>query len=166
MKGNIFFTFAACIFMFQISATAQEFEVPTYYKFDNIEDYGFYRDDVLNAIGWLESTPLNEETEKREQVNYFLLQWLSGSPSISINIHPYVMELSEENPEFLMVFMGGWAKNQMQYDEKNNLKLNMRGIYAILKLYKMGGANKNKTLENLIKLEEKGSLEKWVQEKI
>lgn len=166
MKKIVFFIFSAFIFISFQNTLAQEFEVPTYYKFENIEDYGFYREDAINAINWLETTPLNEEPEKRELINQFLFQWLSGSPSISINIHPYVMDLSNENPDYLMVFMGGWAKHQMQYEEKNNLKLNMLGIYSIIKLYKLGGVNKDKNLENLIKMDEKGNLEKWVQEKI
>jgi hypothetical protein len=154
------------IFLPDFSAIAQEFEVPTNYKFENIEDYGFYRDDVMNAIHWYETTPLNEESEKRQLINQFLFQWLSGSPSISINILPYVMELSKENPDLLMVFMGGWARHQIQFEEHNNLKLNMLGINSIIKLYKLGGINKDKNLEKLIKIIEKGNLEQWVQERI
>ncbi|MDQ3393315.1 MAG: hypothetical protein M3512_04285 [Bacteroidota bacterium] len=166
MKKFTIFVICALNLLAVSLAAAQEFEVPTAYRFENIEDYAFYSGDVIQAIRWLETTPLNKEIEKRELVSQFLFQWLSGSPEISIHIHPYIMELSQENPEYLMVFMGGWAKQQIQYEEQNHLKLNLLGIHSVINLYKLGGIKKDVNLENLIKMQEKGVLEKWLKEKI
>ena len=56
-----------------ITATSQEFEVPKDYSFLELEDYENQRSNVIKAVNWLESTPINEQTTKRKAANAFLV---------------------------------------------------------------------------------------------
>jgi hypothetical protein len=157
--------------MFTVLAThlllGQNFDVPANYAFTSKEDYATYEPQVIQAINWLESTPLNQQTGKRKQVNAFLFKYLEGSPTVSIALTPYVMELSKKNPDLLMAFLGGWAKYKLQNpEESDTLTLNTEGVKAVLKVYQLGGASKDKNVEKLLKLTSDQQLKDWVKSKL
>ena len=57
-----------------------KFEVPQNVELKSKEDYSKDETTIIDAAKWLEETDLNKETEKRQQVNSFVIQWISGSP--------------------------------------------------------------------------------------
>jgi hypothetical protein len=145
----------------------QAFEVPTNYTFQTKEDYAKYDQQVIQAVNWLESTPLNQEVNQREQVNIFLMKYLEGSPTISIELREFVLGLTQKNPNLLMGFMGGWAKYQLENPTvTDKLKLNIAGIKMLIKIYQLGGAAKDKSVEKLSKLTSQQELEDWVKSKL
>lgn len=146
---------------------AQSFEVPQHYEFTGKEDYARYHDQVIEAVGWLESTPLNEEPEKRQRVNTFVFQWLSGSPEVSVELQEYVSAFSDKNPQLLLVFLGGWARYQLEHPaEKEKMKFHTAGIESVLRAYEQGGARRDKRVEKLLKFRDKGKLEGWLRKRI
>lgn len=146
---------------------AQSFEVPQEYEFATKEDYGRYHQQIIEAAGWLETTPLDKEPEKRQQVNTFVFQWLSGSPEVSVELQEYVSLFSDKNPQLLLVFLGGWARCQLQHpDEADKKKFHTAGIESVLKAYEQGGARKDKNVEKLLKCRDKGKLDNWVKKKV
>ena len=91
----------------------QTFEVPANYTFGTRADYARYEPEVIRAVNWLEATPLHQQADKRKEVNAFLFKYIEGSPSVSIELHSFVLELNKKNPDLLMVFMAGWAKHKL-----------------------------------------------------
>lgn len=145
----------------------QTFAVPANYAFTTKADYARYEPEVMGAVNWLETTPLNREAAKRKEVNAFLFKYLEGSPTVSIELHNYVLELNKKNPDLLMVFMAGWARHQLANPSgTDKLKLNTAGVQTVLKVYGLGGAAKDKGLEKLTKLAGAGELEAWVKSKL
>jgi len=162
------FLLSALVFISSFAIlNAQEFEVPKNYSLVAADDYEPYKQDILNAIHWLENTPLNEQEDKRKEVSAFFMQWATGSPTVSISLLPYVLDLSEKNSELLMIFLGGWTKTSIDQNYKiTDTEGNVAGIKNVLAFYsknKKSGINKNKTIEKLLKLKTDKDIEKWLK---
>ncbi len=145
----------------------QAFEVPAHYAFRTKADYTKYEPEVIQAVNWLEVTPLNQQADKRKEVSAFLFKYLEGSPTVTIELHDLVLELNKKNPDLLMVFMAGWAKRKLENpSQTDKLKLNTAGVQSVLKVYQLGGAARDKSLEELTKLAGDSELEAWVRSKL
>lgn len=149
-----------------IGLFAQDFEVPRNYEFSKKEDYARYEGDILNCIDWLLNTPVKENPAKRKEGNAFLIQWLTGTPAVSVEINPGIVSFMEPNAELLIVFMAGWTKFTLQTGEKGNkVKGNMNGLEAVMDFYTKNRENlkKDKNVEKYIKMKEQGKLEEYVR---
>jgi hypothetical protein len=145
----------------------QSFEVPANYAFGTKADYARYEPEVIRAVNWLEATPLNQDVAKRKEVNAFLFKYIEGSPTVTVELRQFVLELNKKNPDLLMVFMGGWTRHKLENPAQTDpLKLNTAGVQTVLKVYQLGGARKDKGLEKLIQLAGAGELEAWVKSKL
>ncbi len=147
-------------------ALAQEFQVPENYRFDTREDYVRYAPDVLRCIDYLEATPL--DTEGRDDANAFLLKWLTGSPTVTIQILPYAVDLVENNKPLLMIFLGGWTKHAILHpEETDSLAGQMAGLESMLMVYSKGkGVEQDDTLDDLLEMEKEGTLREWLEEAV
>jgi len=149
---------------------SQEFNVPNNVKLDSAEDFKKYEADILNCINWLENTPVNQNSNKRQNASAFLMMWATGTPTLTIEMQSYQLDLTKKNPGLLMDFMGGWIKYVIENPtEKNNTQAgNIAGINSLIKVYsanKDNGMKKDKRIEKLMKLDE-SDLQKWVVEKM
>lgn len=166
MKKYTFILSLLSFIFFSEVTFGQDFEVPPQYEFASKEDYGKYHEQVIAAAKWLENTPINQEKEKRKKVNAFLFQWISGSPDVSVELQQYVSTFSDKNPQLLLVFLGGWARYQLQHPaEKDTLKFHTAGIESMLRAYEQGGAKRDKGVEKLLKYKEKEKLDDWIRKK-
>ena len=149
------------------TAQAQQSPVPSNYSFPTKADYAQYQPQVIETVNWLEKTPVNQQPEQRQAANRFLLEWMSGSPAVSVELQPYFMDLCPKNPDALMLFMGGWSRYQLQHpDEKDAVNLNVEGLKAVLQSYQTYHAKTNKKLEALQPLLANGTLPQWVQKQL
>ncbi|WP_046244972.1 hypothetical protein [Hymenobacter terrenus] len=143
------------------------FDVPARLSLSKPEDYAQYEPQVISTINWLEETPANQDVTRRQQAQRFLLTWANGSPKVSMGLQPYVGELYDKNTALLMAFMGGWTRFSLQHpNEKDVVRLNAEGVKSMLKVYELGGSEKNKAMENLRDVINKGELETWLKSKI
>lgn len=150
------------------SIFGQEYEVPHNYKFQTHEDYKNYEAQILKAIEFLESTPFDENIQKRKEVNKFIILWLTGCPNVKITLRSFLMDYCKENADFMIIFMGGWARYTLENNGDNDeFKGSLAGIHSIIKVYNLGkGINEDDNVEELIELENEGNLEKWLKEEI
>lgn len=145
----------------------QTFEVPANYAFKTKADYARYEPEVIQAVKWLENTPLNQEDDKRKQVYLFIFTYVQGSPTVSIELQGYVAEFSKKNPELMIAFLGGWTRYKLENPSVTDaLTLNTEGLKTVLKIYRLGGAAKDKGLEKLARLSSDQELQDWVKSKI
>nr|GFC16204.1 hypothetical protein [Tanacetum cinerariifolium] len=85
------------------------------------------------------------------------VDWISGSPAVSVAIEEYVTDLSKEDGALLIGFMGGWTRYALQNPgTKDKLALATAGIKGMLTTYKAKGGTGNKKLEDLETLSAKG----------
>ena len=121
MKGYKFFLLSNFILISTFVA-GQNFEVPANYQFNTKEDYSRHEKDIIEATKWLQSTPLNEQKEKREQVSAFVIKWVNGSPTVNVELNSNILGFDEKNPGMLALYMAGSAK----YVLENNYSKDMR----------------------------------------
>lgn len=158
------YIYTALIILSNIQLFCQEFELTEKYEFKEKQDYVDYEEDVIKAIDWIFATPIHSNKEKEKAVHGFIISWITGSPTVTVEIKPEIVTFMETNPELMVIFMYGWTKYAIEYKENNKIQGNMKGIEAAIDFY---NANKNalekdKNLEKYIKIKERGELEEYV----
>lgn len=164
---KILSTLLFCSFLSIISTNlhAQDFEVPKKARLEKAEDYTLYEDDVLEAITWLNKTPVNQKINKRKAVNSFVMKWISGTSSVKITIHADICPFVE-SPDCFLMFMAGWTEYSLINDDKDQVKGATAGLETVIAFYQKNKdeLGKVKGMRKLIKLKKKGKLEEFVKE--
>jgi hypothetical protein len=150
---------------FGMQLDAQDFSVPRNYTLDTREDYERLQPWILKCIEYLESAPFDKRLDRRKEANAFLVKWLTGSPTVSITLLPYVMELTAINKDFLIIYMGGWTRHVLENpDSTNEIDCHLAAVGAVLRVYQENETvKKNTALDALVDLEHDGRLEAWVR---
>ncbi|MDR2037776.1 MAG: hypothetical protein LBQ60_07625 [Bacteroidales bacterium] len=161
--------FFVSIIVFQgILLFAQEFQVPTNYNLVKVEDYATYEQDIINCVNWLAKNPVDQNIEKRKAANTFLMKWITGSPSVKIELRQEIVTFMS-NPDILMAFLGGWAKYSLETkDVSDQLKGNLAGLENAILVYNKNKnvIGKDKNIEKYIKLQSKGKLETEIAKRL
>lgn len=154
----------ACFLCLSFNSFSQQFELPQNIQLQQKEDYAKYEQDIINAANWYEATPIGTDDDKRKAVGAFIVQWISGSPTVSISMNAnFLMKYGGKNPELLVAFMAGYTRYVLQNHDTSQLKGTTAGIQSVITLYKLGGkAKKEKNLPDAIKAMDEGKLEEWV----
>jgi hypothetical protein len=122
---------------------------------------------VLATVDWLENTPLDEEPSKRKNQSALLLAWLINSPTVTIEFNAAVTNFNKKNADLLTIFMGGWVRYALQNNYSKDIVMgSLAGLKAVIKVYKTGQYKKDKEVQKLVEMEEKGELEDWVKKKL
>ena len=148
------------------SLIAQELEIPKEVKFETAEDYKEAEEMVLKATDWLLNTPLSEDPDKRKEVNAYVMMWMSGSPTVTIELVAGIVPL--ECADCLMSFMSGWTKYSLENNySKDKIAGAVAGADNAIAFYQKNKSTigKNADMEKLIKQQKKGSLEKYIKSK-
>ena len=131
------------------------------------EDYKPMEPNVIATVNWLETTPVDKEVAKRSEQSKLLIQWIMGSPTVSVALNAYIMDYCEKNKELFTTFMGGWTRYVLENNySTDELQGNLAGIRSMIKVYKAGGLKKDKKMQELVDMDANGKLEAWVKEKI
>ncbi|WP_299106193.1 hypothetical protein [uncultured Winogradskyella sp.] len=166
---NILIAFVLTLFVAQTS-WSQTFNIPDNVKLEVAEDYVKHEQRIVECINWLENTPMSEEADKRLMANAYLMKWATGTPTVTISMQSFQVDLTTKNPELLMIFIGGWIKYAIENpDDKDNVEAgNISGINSLIKVYyanKGNGLKKDKRIEKLIKMDA-SELQNWVAEQL
>jgi len=63
--------------------------------------------------------------------------------------------------------MGGWTRYSLQNNYSSDAVMgSIAGIKSAIKVYKAGQLEKDKEMQKLIDMDEKGELETWVKKKL
>lgn len=148
------------------TVTAQEVEIPNNVKLEKAEDYKENEQLVLKSIAWMQNTPLDENPLKRKQVNAFLLKWMTGSPTVSIELVSGIVPV--ECGDCLLTFMYGWTKYSLENNyAKDKIDCAVAGAEHTIEFYKKNkdALGKQSDIEKLIKRKKKGKLRKYIKSK-
>ena len=162
------YLFTIFLLAISLNCVAQLSPVPKSYSLTTPEDYNKYEKDVINVINWLEQAPWNSKTGERQIANSFLLAWMSGSPTVSIEMNDDIlMKIMEKNKELLFAYMGGYTKYALQTRaDKTNFEINqakLAGFKAVIAKYNSEKKHsRDKNVEMLAQLDSEGKLENWI----
>jgi len=156
----IFFALLICS---PFTSLAQEFTIPDY---QSGEDYSKQEENLLKVIEWLKTHPTDHPD--RTTANAYVMAWATGSPTVSIGITEYVMSLNDGNPQYLLLFIGGWIEYALNNkDDYSEFEANYAAVNTIVAYYSKDiYAEKDKDLDKLVKLNKKGKLKDWVQKQL
>lgn len=162
LKSLVLFSLMSCSAALYAQSDELLEEVP-----ETEEEYAASEQRVINTINWLENTPINEDMDNRRTQTLLFIDWMNGSPSVTITINSSIAVFTKVNPELLITFMGGWAKYTLENDyKKDELKCNLAGVKSVIAFYKNGnGLKKDKKVEKLLKMND-AELEAWVKKYI
>lgn len=122
---------------------------------------------VVATIDWLETTPFNQEENKRLKQKALLMVWITDSPTVTLEINAAILTFTKKNPDLLLTFMGGWTKYSLLNNySTDQIQGNLAGLKSVIRVYKNLSLKKDKEVEKLIELDNKGELENWVNEKL
>ena len=150
-----------------INLMAQEIEIPNDIKLETEADYKANEDLVLESIEWIQNTPVTMNPTKRKEVNKFLILWMTGTPSVSIELVDGILPL--ECTECLTPFLAGWTKYSLENNySKDRVEGALAGLEQSIAFYEKNKMDlgKSKEMEKLIKLQQKGTLRKHVESKL
>lgn len=158
-----------CVFALTSAITAQgqtKFEVPQNVAMNTEADYAKYEKAIIDAAKWLETTDLNKETGKRQEVNAFVVQWITGSPTVTVDINENLGALFENNTQLLGIYLASYTSNFLeQKSVATKFSAVKAGLTSMMSVYKKGiEINKNKTMDQLIKLTAEQKLDQYINE--
>ena len=158
------------VLIFLLLATAnlvaQEVEIPENIKLEKEDDYNKTEQLVLQSIDWILNKPISENPAKRKEINAFLIKWMSGSPTVSIELVSGLVPM--ECSECLMSFMSGWTKYSLENNySKNKVDCALAGVERTIEFYDRNKSTlgENSDIEKLIKRNKKGKLKKYIESK-
>jgi hypothetical protein len=160
------FLFMLSTLLFSTCLFSQDFEVPVNYKLEAKEDYTPYEKDIIAAAKWLETVSFNSESDKQSEVAAFVIKWISGSPTVNVEIHPVVMDLESKNKGMLVLYMAACARYSLENNYSKDMKAQQKAaILSMINAYKTAnGIKKDKKMDKLVKASDDGKLDEWLQQ--
>lgn len=145
-----------------------KFTVPEEYEFNLPEDYEKYEPKILQTIDWYLWRSKGFDEDLREDAREFFIKWLIGSPSVTVDIQPKIVNFIEINPDLLIPFMMGWTKYALSNHSKDHVKNTGAGIVTAVDYYNKnrGYLGKDKNIEEYEKMIKKNKLENYIKKNI
>lgn len=143
-------------------------EIPKEYQWDTPQEYAVDEASVTEVLKWLCSEPLGLNIQKRSLANAYVMEWITGSPSIRLEVNSEVFPFLEEHPELLFSLIQGMAFYSLGHpDEKDAVKLHAEGLETVAHHAELSEElSKDGDLKKLIKANRKRQLKVYYQESL
>lgn len=152
----------------QFFGDSKELEKEKDFVLETKVDYLRYENDFISGVVYLMETPPNENKEQRKALEKFLIEWVIGSPTVSVEISEAISPYIKEAPEYLIIFLGGASVYQIKTrDLDDKYKSYIAGTELVIAFYEKNKKilGKNRAIEKLIKLQQKDKLADFIKEK-
>lgn len=134
-------------------------------ELEEAEDFVKIDLQILKLIDWLGNHHLDHKD--RIKANSIFMRWITGSPSVTVNLDTYLMNYSKKNGDFLLLYMAGWSKYVLENQDKKEDTFggSLAGVNFFLDFYEKGkdfGVKKDRKVAKLLKKRKAGKLEDFV----
>lgn len=162
---KILCTLAFFIFSFNSFAQAG-FDLPQNIELKTKEDYARYEDDIIKAAEWLAETDLDKEVKMRQLAGKFVMEWMAGTPTVTIELNEPLVKVFDENPSFMAIFFANGAAWVLRNPGTSKAATVKAGLLPLVKVYQKNIAVKETAaMKELVEAFEKNSLDELVAEK-
>jgi hypothetical protein len=145
-------------------AHGQTFSVPENLKLETREDLIASKDFFLQAVNFIEKTPIDLENKDRFSADFYVMSWVMRSPLVSVVLSEYTQKLHKKNKELLTAYIGGWARNELLHPQQTKDQHAVAAIRCAVAVYSLGGkAKKDSVLETLKALKTDAEIAAWIQ---
>jgi len=128
MKKLFFIALSVIVFLpYQSIAQTLETNIP--FKYETapsdsvkslVEEYNRLEPAVLADIDWLNYNYIDENHDLRNEKSHFVLMWMTGSPTVSIQIDDRVVTFRKAHPSVMLAYMMGWTKYSLEHNHSND----------------------------------------------
>ncbi len=109
-------------------------EVSLHSKLETNEDYIESQKEVEKALDWLCTNPLEVCISEREQLNSFVMVWMSGSPEYTLSFEPSCAPFLKADPDLLFPMIHGMSRELLKRPQQNKKQLYRAGYQTVWKL--------------------------------
>jgi hypothetical protein len=121
----------------------------------------------MKCIKFLEKTKPGDQKVEVRAAARFLGEWLTGCPYVNFKENVRIDAVIGDSKEYRIFYMCGWVRYALQNQEKPDRVLcTVAGLRDVIKAYKSHGSKKYTNLDDLVKRDEKGQLQEWVDERL
>lgn len=127
-------------------------------------DYAKYESLMKDVADWLEETDLDKQPELRQEVNVFVLRWLTGSPNVTIVVSSEFANLVEKNPKLIAVYMARYASYCITNNAyKDPAPPTKAALLSLVKVYQKGiDVTKTKAIKKLLAAIDENKLDEYI----
>ena len=160
-------TLKLILFSLIIASTgfAQGLTVPKQYTLNTESDFDKYEQNAVECAEFLMTTPVNQQTALRSEAAKFLIEYVSKSPTIKVELNqsatPFV-----SNGELFTIYLASWVKSYAAQNHANNKEeFTIRAANETLNFYKANRSKigKVKGIKKFIKMQADGKLESHIK---
>lgn len=76
-----------------------KFNVPEQYTLVAPEDYTKYEPQLMQTIDWYLWRSMAFDADKRKSANEFFIKWVTGSPTVTVDIHTDIVNFVDKSRE-------------------------------------------------------------------
>lgn len=164
IKHALFFSF---LLLALISTQAQECRCPDIPKENTWSSAAQYKRDlekVKEILRWLLCSPFESELSKRSEANAFVLEWISGSPWVRVEISTADLPFTNDFPDLLFTFIHGYALKALETKQKQSHDVYCEaGYIAVAHLTHTDEFKKNPSLMELHKAVKRNHLSEYMK---
>lgn len=143
----------------------QDIYVPKKYKLENSSDYRAHAPAVERCLKWLLDTPLHEYPEKRAEANAFVMLWVTGTPTMTIETSSSLMPFIKKNEELFYTFVHALTLHHLQHEEVQSDSDLEFALIEVIKMYrKSKNLRDDDEMKELRRARRWGRLDKWIAE--
>lgn len=163
---DIYFLLLILLIPFGIVAQCDAPGIPEGMTFEEPGDYRSADALAADCMEWLLAHDLDYCASDRNELNAFVLVWLSGHPDLIVDVKKEAIPFLRHHPELLYPMLHGMAMYLMETPEKerNEINAHVAGLEAVTDaIGKCSDYKKDEELKRLRKDRRKGRLEERVQ---
>lgn len=161
-----------CSAVVPFCATAQCTNVPKLpyeRKLESPEDFRKTDAAAASAIDWVLANSNPDCREVKEQVNAYLLVWLSGHPDVIVRLEPSVFPFFKQEPELLYTALFAMARHELTTNSTTPSIVNahvaaLEAIGDVVKSHQ--SLRKDPALKAFRKSWRRNRLERWATERL
>lgn len=145
---------------FATSAQCEGPHIPRELKFASVDEYRQSDALAVDCMVWLLSMEALPCTEKRQELDAFVMLWLSGHPDLVLEVEPDFLPFLEAFPELLFPSIYAMALERMESPQLEGIELHALAVERMLDLYgKTKPYRKSAEFKHLRKARRKGRLQ-------
>lgn len=161
----IILIFSMC--MLDLNSAAQNVHVPQNYSLETSSDYRANAPAVKKCLEWLLETPLHEFPDKRDEVNAFVMLWLTGTPTLTVETKSSLMPFIEKNEELFYTFVHALSLYHIKNREVEKHADVEFALSEVIRMYrKSKGLSKDDEMKELRRARRWGNLDEWIEARI
>lgn len=139
--------------------------VPEELVLNEAADYAEHKALVKKSLSWLVKTPMDECVEAREELNAFVILWLSGSPELLVDVKTSCMPFIADNEDLFFTFLHGVALYQINHrQETDPVVLHAQGLKSVAFQVRETKCPKTPELKAILKADRKNKLKEYATE--